>query len=162
MARSERPPLLAARVSRAIPCPGAAWRRLRHLPEASRFQRIYLVADQRGLLELEPVGGLPHLVLEFGDHRRYVAGILRDRGLVAPGRRVGGLQARLGAALHAAGDDPVLLVVRDLPLAAGVRDLDRPGDRARYVVGVEDHPALLVPRRAPRGLYEARLAPQEP
>src|ERR1017187_4232640 len=124
-------------------------------------ERIDLVADERRLFELEPARGLLHLLLELGDHRGDVLGTFSERRLFAPARGVVGLQARLRTARHAAGDDPVLPVVRDLPLAPAVGGLDRARDRAGDRVGVEDDPALLVPRRAPRRLYEARLAPQE-
>ena len=56
---------------------------------------------------------------------------------------------------------PVLLVVRELHVAAAVRLLERALDRLGHLVGVHQHAAVDVPRRAADRLDERRPAAEE-
>src|SRR3954470_11304838 len=130
-----------------------------------------LVAQARGVLEAQVLGGGEHLLLKLDDRllhlgERQVLG-LDALAVAAPPalRRLAlGLQ-ELGDVADALDDrrgrDPVLLVVGDLDRAPASRLLDGRAHRRRLLVGVHEHRALDVAGRAPDRLDERRLAAEE-
>src|SRR3954466_14553375 len=130
-----------------------------------------LVAQARGVLEAQVLGGGEHLLLELDDRllhlrERQVLG-LDALAIAAPPALRGlslGLQ-ELGDVADALDDgrgrDAVLLVVGDLDRPAAGRLLDRRAHRRRLLVGVHEHRALDVARRAPDRLDQRRLAAEE-
>src|SRR3954469_17623864 len=137
--------------------------------EVEVLDRLDLVAEHRGALEIELVRLRPHLLLEVGDHLGNVPLVLRQvtRQLLLAGERVVLVRGHSldgeveDGPLHALRRDAVLLVVSDLlvapPLGLVESGAHRLGDR----VGVEDHPALHVARRAADGLDERDGAAEE-
>ena len=149
------------------PLDGAFHRRLprqrvvRH-HEVHRLQPLDLVAQARRFLEFEVLGGLAHLVSQPLQMRLQVGAVQRlvdlggdaghvDVALVQPGQDV------VDIPFHRRRRDPVRLVVGDLLFTPAVGLADRPLHAAGFPVGIHDHPAVDVARRAPDGLHEARL-----
>src|SRR3954452_25279307 len=130
-----------------------------------------LVAKPRRVLEAQVLGGGEHLLLELDDRllhlgEREILGL--DAAAVAAAAALRGLALRLqelGDVADALDDrrgrDAVLLVVGDLDRPAAGRLLDRRAHRRRLLVGVHEHGALDVARRAPDRLDERRLAAEE-
>src|SRR5438094_1342558 len=127
-----------------------------------------LVAQPRRVLEAQLVCGGEQLLLELDDE---LAELLLAELLVAP-LAPALLRRDLRVALQELGDvrdalddrlrrDPVLLVVGDLDRPAAVGLADRRAHRLGLLVGVHQHGALLVARRAPDRLDQRRLAAQE-
>src|SRR5690606_20083083 len=144
------------------PAPGRIHNRGRASADQAGFLELAdLVAQARGVLELQVAGVLVHALLQLLDLRhglgrvqgRVVGSRLGDlAGLAAPLALALGL-ARLGAGpLHdvhdladdLARDDAVLGVVLLLLFAAAVGLLDRRLHRAGDRIGVQDRPAAQV------------------
>src|SRR3954452_598444 len=130
-----------------------------------------LVAQARGVLEAQVLGGGEHLLLELDDRllhlgQREVLG-LDALAVAAPPalRRLALGLEELGDVADALDDrrrrDPVLLVVGDLDRAAARGLRDRRAHRGRLLVGVHEDGALDVARRAADRLDERRLPTQE-
>src|SRR5437764_922723 len=121
-------------------------------------QVAQLVADLRGVLEAQLLGGELHLLLELYDHAlELVSGELAARGAApapafARARDLGLRVEELGDVGDALDDgrrrDAVLLVVGELDFAPAVGLLDRGAHRARLFVGVHQNGALDVARGA--------------
>src|SRR3954468_8571095 len=130
-----------------------------------------LVAQARRVLEAEVLCGGEHLLLELDDRllhlgERQVLGLDPLAVAAPPALR------RLALGLQELRDvadplddrrrrDAVLLVVGDLDRAPAGRLLDGRAHRRRLLVGVHEHGALDVPRRAADRLDERRLAAEE-
>src|SRR5579872_887290 len=128
-----------------------------------------LVAQLRGVLEAQLLGGGEHLLLEL-DHEALELLARHPLDLLAAAaarRRDVRLLEReeLRDVADALDDrlrrDAVLLVVRELLRATAVRLVERTFDRFRQLVGVHDHLAVDVARRAADRLHERGLAAQE-
>src|SRR3954471_17242210 len=130
-----------------------------------------LVAKARRVLEAQVLGGGEHLLLELDDRLLHLV----EREVLGPDPPAVAAAAplrRLALGLEELGDvadalddrrrrDAVLLVVRHLDGAAAVGLLDRRAHRRRLLVGVHEHRALDVARRAPDRLDQRRLAAEE-
>src|SRR3954470_17263036 len=137
--------------------------------EVEVLDRLDLVAEHRGALEIELVRFRPHLLLELRDHLRHVALVLRQvSGQLLLARErvvlVGGdaLDGKVeDGPLHALRCDAVLLVVSELLRPAAIGLVESGAHRSGDGVRVEDHPALHVARGAADGLDERDGAAQE-
>src|SRR5712691_5652447 len=140
--------------------------------ELGGAQALDLVAQPRGLLEVEVSGGLAHARLEVGDHRLEIMSdgggvFLADAGEPAAGgdqhmvALVYGLENIGDALAHALRRDAVGGVERRLLLAAAVGLGDRTLHRAGDGVGIEDHAAVDVARGTADGLHQRGLAAQK-
>src|SRR2546423_237870 len=176
--RGRRPRRARRAPSDAPPAPNDALRRpgltgqhalrpvLEHLDAAELHD---LVAERGRALEFELLRGFLHLALEVLDEsrelvRRHLAGGDRATALLVLALDLGDLleaHAHLADRLHDAGRlDAVLLVPRHLELAAALGLTDRAVHRIGPPVGVHDHSALEVPRRAADDLDERAFRAQ--
>ena len=139
-----------------------------HLPERPAainhpLEFLDLVAQQGGFLKFKLIRGSEHFVFEFIDRLGKIhihAGVVEDGiGFLAL-RFVGG-EAFLHRPADTARRDVVLAVVFELTLAAVFGDGQKFFDAVGHHVGVENHFAIEMPRGAPGGLDQARLAAQK-
>ena len=131
-----------------------------------------LVAQARGLLEVELLAGGAHVVLDgghdacqlvFGQARQLLGHRLREVGVAcAPGLGADEACDVGDGLLHAVGLDAVLGVVALLQGAAALRLVDGHAHGVGDGVGVHDHLAAHVARRTAHRLDERAAVAQEP
>src|SRR3989344_5645221 len=131
------------------------------------FQHPYLVAEDGRGLKIEIIGRRVHLRALFFDQ---LLQLLRAIDARVQCRQFGN-RTRAPACdishdvaylfLDSSGSDPMLFVVFHLHRAPAVRLINRPRERARHHIGIEDDPSVDVARRAAYRLYERCLTPEE-
>ena len=113
-----------------------------------------------GVLELERVRGLEHLLLERAEEFRRIEAFLGLSDGLAGG--CAGAEPRrepaADALLHRLGRDAVLTVERDLTFSAALGFLDGVLHRGRHPVGVHDDTGVNMARRTTHLLDETRRA----